>query len=110
MGILRQAPRFKESLRTCLLVPLINKKATSAVLELEGVASDLDFSNVVGRIYDAAVEPRFWPDVLEMFCGLFRSAAGAITITTSSSGVRCLRPNLGPTRASRNCLSSVTRR
>jgi DNA-binding CsgD family transcriptional regulator/PAS domain-containing protein len=43
---------------------------------LEGLA---DFSSLVGRIYDAAVEPTLWPQVLELFCAVFNSAAGVLS-------------------------------
>jgi DNA-binding CsgD family transcriptional regulator/PAS domain-containing protein len=37
-----------------------------------------DFSNVVGRIYDASVDPTVWPEVLGILCTLFDSVAGAL--------------------------------
>ena len=37
-----------------------------------------DLSDVIGKIYDSAVDPALWPDALESMCGLIGATLGYI--------------------------------
>lgn len=38
-----------------------------------------EFSDIVGRIYEAATDPAVWPEVLRTLCQVFEATAGVMS-------------------------------
>jgi hypothetical protein len=59
------------------------------------MVKDIDIVNLVGRSYDAVLDPRRWTDVLRELAATFHAAAGGIHVRTFRRGTRATTGDAG---------------